>query len=80
MNKKQTRCVLDLAERVFWTFVQAGLGAISVEMFDLPEWAIIPIATGLAGLKGVVAKKVGSSNTAALLPAEEDTPRADPNA
>lgn len=76
MNQTTRRYILDLAERVFWTFLQGGLGVITVDALDLPVWAVVPVATGLALLKGLVAKKIGSGNTAATLPAYDDTPKA----
>lgn len=58
----------DLAERVFWTAIQGGLSVVTIEALDLPEWLIIPLATALAVVKGVAAKKVGNSQTASTLP------------
>lgn len=57
----------DLSERVFWTCVQGAVAAISVDTFELPVWLVIPIATGLAALKGLVAKKLGEANSASTL-------------
>lgn len=67
MNSKKAFRI-KLAERVVWTAVQAGLGLITVEMFDLPAVYAPLVATGLAWLKGVVASKVGDPNEPATLP------------
>lgn len=56
----------DAAERVFWTAVQGGLGAVSVAAFDLPLWALVPIAAGLSAVKAFVARHVGDTDSAAL--------------
>jgi hypothetical protein len=69
------RYSLDAFERVGWTFLQGGLGVITVEMLELPTWAI-PLAAGVfASLKVLAARHVGSQYTAATLPANEETPR-----
>jgi hypothetical protein len=60
---------LKLAERVFWTFVQAGLAGITVEAFDLPPAWLPVLAGALAVLKGFAATKVGDPNSPATLPA-----------
>lgn len=60
--------VADTAERVGWTFLQGGLGLLSVETFDLPvEYAAL-IAAGLALVKAAVARKVGNPDSASTLP------------
>lgn len=56
----------DAAERVFWTGVEAVLGAIVVVQFGLPEWAIVPATMALAALKVFVARHVGDPKSAAL--------------
>lgn len=56
----------DLAERVLWTAVQAGLAVLAVEVTNL-DYAWVPAATvALAVAKGLVAKKVGDPDSAAL--------------
>lgn len=68
------RYLRDLAERVAWTFLQGALGAITVGgvlgLHDLRS-AANAIAIGgsaavLSLLKGLVARKVGDSESAAL--------------
>jgi hypothetical protein len=59
---------VDLLERVFWTAVQAGLGVISVEQFDLPDIYIVVIAFGLSVVKGFVAKQIGNPDSASTAP------------
>jgi len=58
----------DLAERVGWTAAQVILAGVTVEALDLPPWAVPIVATGLAMAKGLVARKVGDPDSAALLP------------
>ena len=60
--------IVDLLERVFWTAVQAGLGVISVEQFDLPDVYIVVIAFGLSVIKGFVAKQIGNPDSASTAP------------
>jgi hypothetical protein len=55
---------VDAAERVFWTVAEAALAAIPVTAFDLPLWALPPIAAGLAAVKAFVAKHVGNGDSA----------------
>lgn len=66
--------LLDLAERVLWTLAQALVAYLTVEAVDWDPAYAVPIAAALAVLKGLIAKHVGSGNTAATLPASEDTP------
>lgn len=90
MNEKQERYIVDLAERIGFTFLQA-FGALLVvsgffsvdgvtDVSIIQKAAIGAVAAVLALIKGIVAKAVGSPNTAAILPADEDTPKPDPNA
>jgi hypothetical protein len=74
-ESKRKRYFIDLLERVGWTFLEAGAAGISVDALDLPGWAIVPVATGLAALKGLAARHVGSQYTAATLTYSEDTPK-----
>jgi Putative lactococcus lactis phage r1t holin len=79
-----SRYVLDLIERVGWTFLET-FGAVLVasgfftidgvtDLAIVEKAAIAGIASVLAVIKGLVAKGVGSPNTAALLPAQAETP------
>jgi Putative lactococcus lactis phage r1t holin len=82
MNK---RYVLDLLERVAWTFLQAFLaqlvasGFFSVDnvtdLSILQKAGIAGIAAVLSFVKGLVARQIGSPYTAATLDESEDTPR-----
>ena len=62
----------DLLERVFATFVQASLGAMtSNSMFDLgvDQWKMMAgagIAAAISVLKGAMATKLGTKGTASL--------------
>jgi hypothetical protein len=58
----------DLLERVFWTALQAGIGVISVDEFDLPTAWIPVIAFGIAIIKGFVAKQIGNPDSASTVP------------
>ncbi len=67
-TRRPRRYWVDLAERVGWTAAQVVLAGVTVEMLDLPGWAVPVVATGLAMAKGLVARKVGERDSAALLP------------
>lgn len=58
--------LLDLAERVFWTAVQAVVALLLVVVAEWDyEW--VPVLTaGLSVLKGVVARHTGDPESAAL--------------
>jgi hypothetical protein len=60
--------LLRAAERVLWTAAQAGLATLSVDQFHLPTVYILPIASGLAALKALVARHVGDPDSPATLP------------
>lgn len=66
------RYVADLSERA----VATGAGALSAEgivhYFSLPQAWVPPLAVAVGLAKGVLAKKVGNSATAAVLPAGQD--------
>jgi len=68
-TRRPRRFWLDLTERVVWTAAQVVLATVTVDAFDLPSWAVMPTAAALAMLKGLAARKVGSSDSAATLPA-----------
>lgn len=77
MTNARKRFLLDLLERTVWTLLQALTGFLIVESADWDPAYAVPIAAGLAVLKGVLATKVGAPNTAAMLPADGDTPEPD---
>ena len=58
----------DLTERVFWTAVQAGLGLVTVEALGVPVAYAAVVATVLAVVKGLVARKLGDPDSASTLP------------
>lgn len=60
--------LLDLGERMFWTGAQAALALVSIEAFDQSKWWVVPVAIALAGVKGFVARKVGSPDSASTVP------------
>jgi predicted phage tail protein len=60
---------LDLAERVFWTFIQtAGAVVIVSGGFNVDVWKAAAAAGGLSVVKCLVAMHVGDRETAAALP------------
>lgn len=58
------RYLTDLMERVAWTAVQAGLGLVTVESLHVPTAYAALVAAALAVVKGVVARHVGSPDSA----------------
>jgi len=68
-----TQYFKDLAERVFFTAAEAALAVGVLEIADPdvvpPEaWYTVPLAALAASLKGLVAKKVGNSESASTVP------------
>ncbi|MCU0297626.1 MAG: hypothetical protein MUF33_03785 [Candidatus Nanopelagicales bacterium] len=56
----------DVLERGVWTALQVVSAAAVVEFFELdPVWTV-PIAAGLAFLKGVIARRYGNGSAATL--------------
>jgi hypothetical protein len=70
VKPSQTRTFrIRLAERVFWTAVQAGLALVTVEALDVaPAYAVL-VAGVLATIKGYVASRLGDPYDPATLPA-----------
>lgn len=69
MSKKFLK---DLAERVGFSAAYAATSVLVVELGDLPyEWAPVLVAA-LAALKGVLAKQVGSPDTAGFAGSSSD--------
>lgn len=68
MSSPSKTFYLKLAERVFWTAVQAGLGIVTVEALDVPVAYAGVIAAVLAVVKGFVARRVGNPQEPATLP------------
>lgn len=65
---RNPKFLTDFAERVGWTAVQAALGLVAVESFDLPLWAAPIVATTLSAIKGFVARKIGNPDSASTAP------------
>lgn len=59
LNKKWK----DLASRAAWTALQAALGVLTVEVFNLPTELAPIVAVALSALKSYVATKVGNPDT-----------------
>ena len=81
------RYLIDLAERTLATYAVTLLGLLILSGFgteqitDLSFWAkagTAAVPAALTVLKSGLARFVGSPDTAALLPAEADTPRPAP--
>ena len=86
------RYAYDLTERVLWTFVQAflafwtgaallngpgeGVWSGVVDTSILEKAALAGFAAVISLVKGLVAKRIGASSTAATLPSYDDTPHA----
>lgn len=71
MKPSRIDLLLDVAERTFWTFLQAAAAVLIVEQ----DWTIdivkIAATAGvIAVLKGIVASQIGVKNSAATLPKE----------
>ena len=67
---------LDLLERTIVTFVQAALAvwiATPADLFSETSLKVAAVAGVIAAAKCLLAFNVGSSNTAALLPAGPDS-------
>lgn len=64
--------LLDAAERVFWTYVQAFLGLLLVsgvtDLDALQTAALAAIPAALAALKALIATRFGDPDSAALGP------------
>lgn len=58
----------DWTERVFWTCAQVVLAVLIKETADLDGSYVPVIAVLLAGLKGMVAKKIGNGESASTDP------------
>lgn len=69
MNKK---LLIDIAERTAWTAAQAALAYLATRLVDVPAAYAVPLAAGLAVVKGYVASHVGSDTSAAALPGSLD--------
>lgn len=58
---------VDVAERAFWTGVEAGLAALIVVLTDIDWQYGIPIASFLAVVKAEIARNIGDPESAATL-------------
>lgn len=67
---------IDTAERVAWTFIQ-GFAAewIVTSSVDTQTLKLAAVAGAVSVAKCILATRIGSPNTAATLPVDEDTPR-----
>jgi hypothetical protein len=60
--------ILDMAERVMWTALQAAAAIGAVVLADLPPAYVAVIAPALAAVKALAARKLGDKDSAATLP------------
>ena len=58
----------DLLERIFWTAAEAGVGVAVVANTDTPTAYAAVIASGLALVKGFIAKQIGNKESASTVP------------
>lgn len=75
--------LLDLLERSVWTFLQAGSAVLIVDGMDDISMAALKtalVAGGIAVVKGLIASRVGNSNTAQALPGVESAYVNEPSA
>lgn len=63
--------LLDAAERVIWTFLQAFGAVVIINGWSWESLQIALAAGGISVLKCLIAMKVGNSNTAQALPGVE---------
>jgi succinate-acetate transporter protein len=72
--KTKQQFLVDLAERVFFTFAEVFLAtllvgdALDLNVDTLEKAGLAGVAAGLAVLKGALAGVVGQKGTAAMLP------------
>lgn len=62
--------LLDFAERVAWTAIQAGAASLLVSGFTGEAWKIAGAAAAIAALKVIVAQRVGSGDAGAAIPGQ----------
>lgn len=79
MTTDRRRFYSDLLERVLWTAVQSFLGALVADnlgagLDDGDLFKVAGIAALVSAAKCLLATQIGARNTAATLPAEDDTP------
>ena len=56
----------DAGERIGATAAAAGVGEAIVIAGDLPQWAAVPVITGLTALKAWLARYRGERSSASL--------------
>lgn len=57
----------DAGERVASTAAAAGVGEAIVLAADLPQWAAVPVVTGLTAVKTWLARYKGSKSSAGFV-------------
>jgi len=82
MAREQPSFLLDMAERVIWTFVQAFAATLvlssQLDMSTLKAAGLAGIAAVLAVIKALAASQIGQKGTAATLPDPAPTVPAEP--
>lgn len=79
MSNNRRRFYSDLLERVVWTALQSFVGAMIADglgagLDNGDKLKVAGLAALLSAAKCLLATQIGSGNTAATLPAEDDTP------
>lgn len=72
--------LIDLAERAFATYLQAFIGflvagATEVNLSVIESAGLAAIPAALSVVKSMIASRVGDPDSAALIPADDDTGR-----
>jgi hypothetical protein len=68
----KSQYAIDLAERVFWTFLAGFFGAVSLDITQITDlgwvaWVTSGVGAGVISLlKGLAAKAIGNSDSASL--------------
>lgn len=63
--------LLDVAERVMWTAIEAVIAVLAVHTADLDPMWVAPATAGLALIKGLIAKHIGEPSASLPLWAVE---------
>jgi hypothetical protein len=65
-RERWRRWLVDAAERVGWTAAAAAAGEGIVLAADLPQWAAVPVITGLTAVKVFAAAHIGDRSSAGM--------------
>jgi hypothetical protein len=59
-SKVNKQFLIDAAERVGFVTLYAVASVVTVDLFNLPEWAVVPMSMFLAAIKSYAARHVGN--------------------